>query len=163
MNSIFNSFSKQFRQLMMTLVALVATVTMMSIVTHAGQFNTSPISEVTSSGSGMTYVTDETGINQPTIPSVSVDQAADLVGTKMYDIISFLQVIAKPLCILVGVVCAMISLLGVFGDSGMLYKGITGMVLAALCYFGIMYAPQIIAFINGWMSEGTDTILSQTL
>lgn len=137
-----------------------------SIRAEAQTLDTKPISGVTQSSSNSFitgYVTDDVGINQPDLPSVSIDQAADLVGTKIYDIILFFQVIAKPLCILVGVASAMMSLLGIFGDSGLLYKGITGMVLAALCYFGIMYAPELIAFINGWMSEGTETVLNQSL
>lgn len=134
-----------------------------SATTYAQTLATQPISGVATNSFVPGYTTDDTGINQPDLPSVSVDQAADLVGSKIYDIILFFQVIAKPLCILVGVASAMMSLLGIFGDSGLLYKGITGMVLAALCYFGIMYAPELIAFINGWMSEGTETVLNQTL
>lgn len=148
---------------MVTCFAILMTVMMVSTWTYAGELETKPISGVTSTQSSGGFLTDNTGINQPDIPSVSVDQAADFVSGKVYDIIMFFQVIAKPLCILVGVVSAVISLLGIFGDSGMLYKGITGLVLAAVCYFGIMYAPELIAFINGWMSEGTETVLNQTL
>lgn len=161
MKHLFSSVSH--RILIALSFVLFLTFSTYSTWTYAGTLETKPISGVTNTSSTNGFLTDDSGINQPNIPSVSVDQAADLVGSKIYDIILFFQVIAKPLCILVGVASAMMSLLGIFGDSGLLYKGITGMVLAALCYFGIMYAPELIAFINGWMSEGTETVLNQTL
>lgn len=163
MNLTLNSLVKPLRQILTVLLVVMTAMIMMSRLAYAGELETKPISGVTTTQFQSGYITDDSGINQPNIPSVSVDQAADFLSGKMYDIIMFFQVIAKPLCILVGVASAMISLLGIFGDSGMLYKGITGMVLAAICYFGIMYAPELIAFINGWMSEGTETLLNQTL
>lgn len=154
---------KHFLQVAIILMVSLMTLNLVSLNTYAGELNTNPISEVTTGKNSGGYLADDVGINHPNVPSVSVDKAADFVGGKMYDIIAFLQVIAKPLCIMVGAISVMLALLGVFGDSGMLYKGITGIIIAALCYFGIMYAPELIAFINGWMAEGSEAVLSQTL
>lgn len=92
------------------------------------------------------------------LPDVTVERASGFVQSKLYDIVEMLQIIVRPLAMIAVVVSLLTALFGAFGDSGLVYKGLIGVVIAGLCYFGVMFAPEILDFIFSWMSEGSDTL-----
>lgn len=93
------------------------------------------------------------------VPSVSIEQATELVEGKMNDVVYLLQSIGKPLAQIAVVVSMIIALFGVFGDSSLISRGLIGIVIAGLVLFLISYAPEILDFVSGWMAEGTEDII----
>lgn len=96
------------------------------------------------------------------LPSVSIEQASELVEGKMNDVVYLLQRIGKPLAQIAVVVSMLIALFGVFGDASLISKGLIGIVVAGLVLFLISYAPEILNFISGWMAEGSEEILNNS-
>lgn len=93
------------------------------------------------------------------VPSVSIEQATEVVESKMNDVVYLLQRIGKPLAQIAVIVSMIVALFGVFGDSSLLSRGLVGIVIAGLVLFLISYAPEILDFVSSWMAEGTEDII----
>ena len=117
--------------------------------------NLNPISTLSQSQSiGLT--SNSAGVYQADLPSVQIEEAANFLGGKMQDIVLGLQIIIKPLCVLVAGICIVMSVFGIIGDPRLLNRGLVGLFLTAICYFGVMHAPEIVDFIHSWFSSGTE-------
>lgn len=121
--------------------------------------NLSPVQPITGThSSNQTSYADanDTFYQTGELPSVQIEDAANFVSGKLGDLIIGLQIIIKPFCVLMAAVCIGMSVFGIFGDSGLLSRGLIGLFLTAICYFGVMHAPELVGFINNWMSQGTE-------
>ena len=96
------------------------------------------------------------------LPSVSIEEATNLVEGKMNDVVYLLQKVAKPLA-QIALVASMITMLfGVFGDSSLITRGLLAIVISGLVLFLVSFAPEILDFITGWMAEGTEQVLGNS-
>lgn len=96
------------------------------------------------------------------LPSVSIEQATEVVENKMNDVVYFMQKIGKPLAQIAVVASMLIALFGVFGDSSLMIRGLFGILIAGFVLFLISYAPEILNFVSSWMAEGTEGIVGNS-
>lgn len=83
------------------------------------------------------------------VPDVTLDEFEAKVEGKFYKVIKLMQTGAKPCCIIFFIVGALMAVIGMMGKGGA-WKGFLVMGLSALCYTAIMYAPEIVQFIQEW-------------
>lgn len=162
MNSFMLKLQANTKNLFKGFFALFMVFTLLGIsnvVFGNDSVNLSPVQPITNSSSNQSsnysnandkfYETGE-------LPSVPIEDAANFVGGKLGDLIIGLQLIVKPFCVLMAALCIGMSVFGIFGDSALLTRGLLGLFLTAICYFGVMHAPELVGFINNWMSQGTE-------
>lgn len=77
------------------------------------------------------------------IPEVDVDDVTEWADRKGHQIITMLQRFAQPLTIIIFIGCAIITLIGAFGDSRMISKGIYGMAISLIVYAVILNSQRI--------------------
>ena len=87
------------------------------------------------------------------LPSVTMDDAMNHLEEKVFDVVKLLQVIGKPFCIVAFIICAILTLLGTFGKSGYVMKGLVGMLICAIAYTCILFSPQIVNFLSTWLAS----------
>lgn len=142
-------------QLLSLLILVFFLVFVPTIAFSNESIDLNPISTLNQSSSvGLT--SNSAGVYQADLPSVEIEEAANFLGGKMQDLVLGLQIIIKPLCVLIAGICIVMSVFGIIGDSRLLSRGLMGLFLTAICYFGVMYAPEIVDFINSWFSSGTE-------
>ena len=83
------------------------------------------------------------------VPDVSLDEFEAKVEGKFYKVIKLMQTGAKPVCIIFFIIGALMAVVGLMGKGGA-WKGLLVMGLSALAYTAIMYAPEIVQFIQEW-------------
>ena len=88
-----------------------------------------------------------------TIPNVSIDDGINWVNRKGFEIIRFFQVIVQPLAIIVFIISALFTLFGSIGRGDLAGRGMWGMVISAIVYAVVLYAPVILQSFVGWMSS----------
>lgn len=162
MKTLTLKLQPHLQQKMKGILAFMTFVMMLTIPTIAfgnDSVSLSPVQPITNTETkptvGITNPNDkfyETG----ELPSVQVEEAANFISGKLGDLIQGLQLIIKPFCVLMAALCIGMSVFGIFGDSALLSRGLFGLFLTAICYFGVMYAPEIVEFIHSWMAEGTE-------
>ena len=87
------------------------------------------------------------------LPKVSMDDAKDFINRKGADIIDLMQTFAGPFVIVIFIACAILTIVGSFGHSGFVGKGIVGMLICGVCYVCINFAPELIQFFSTWLSS----------
>lgn len=82
----------------------------------------------------------------PVAPQVTIDKATDYVKERGSMIIVFLQNIAKPVTLVVMVICGLMAIFSGLtgGRDGGSSKWIISALVAGLCYVGVMGAPMIL-------------------
>lgn len=83
------------------------------------------------------------------LPSVTTEEISSKLEGKVYEIVYLLQKIGEPICVVIFIVCALVTLFGIFSRGGIL-KGVIGMVISGFVYFAIRYAPEIVIYIQNW-------------
>lgn len=87
------------------------------------------------------------------LPTVTIDDAKDLVERKTFDVVELLQVFGKPFSAIMFILCAIVTLFGTITKSSAVGKGILGMFITGIAYTGIMYAPEIMNFFSSWLAS----------
>ncbi|AMN30969.1 hypothetical protein BFS06_12215 [Clostridium perfringens] len=87
------------------------------------------------------------------LPNVGLEKASGWASKKGNDIVSFLQTAVRPLAIAIFIGCAILSLFGAFGGSGVLSKGLWGMGIAVFMYTAVTFAPNLLDFFSTWLSS----------
>lgn len=85
------------------------------------------------------------------IPNVQIEQAKKWVEKKGYQIVDLLQTFVQPFAIVIFILCALLSLLGAFGSSSMVFKGIVGMMIAVIMYAVVLAAPELLDLAIAWL------------
>lgn len=86
------------------------------------------------------------------IPSVHVDDAERWIESKGGDFIRVLQKFGQPLSLGAFIISGFFAILGAIGNSKLLGKAITGMVISIIAYAGITVAPELMAFFTEWLT-----------
>jgi hypothetical protein len=90
-----------------------------------------------------------TGPYDTGVPNVKLDEFEEKIESKFYKVIGLMQTGCKLLCIIFFIVGAVMTVIGLIGKGGA-WKGFLAMGLSALMYTCIMYAPEIVQFIQEW-------------
>lgn len=85
------------------------------------------------------------------VPSVSMDKAMIHLEGKVYDIVKLLQVVGKPICIVMFIASAIFTLFGALSKGGYIMKGLIGMAICGIAYTCILFSPQIVNFFSTWL------------
>lgn len=88
----------------------------------------------------------------PVGSNVTMDQATEYVEKKGYELINFLVKIAKPITLVVMVVCGLMAIMS--GLTGGQNSGswIWAGVIAAICYVGAIFSPVILSMIVNFVN-----------
>lgn len=92
-------------------------------------------------------------ISNAGIPSVTADQASSWFEKKGFDIVGLLQTIIQPFAVIVFIGSAFMALIGAFGNSQLVGRGLVGMMLACIMYAVVLYAPELLDFFMAWVRE----------
>ncbi|WPS85500.1 hypothetical protein SMD22_00120 (plasmid) [Brevibacillus halotolerans] len=93
------------------------------------------------------------GVPNVQLPNVKIQQAEKWVERKGFDVVGLLQKFVQPFAIAVFIICAMLSLVGSFGNSSLVGKGIVGMIIAVIMYAIVLSAPDLLDFMNAWIKS----------
>lgn len=126
-------------------------ITPLFTITSSATVGTSKVDPITGAITDTTNTTKSDIEDAVGIPNVTIDDAKDLVEKKTYDVVSLLQVFAKPFTIICFIISAIVTVMGAFGRGGYVSKGILGMFISGLVYTAVMYAPQIVQFFSTWL------------
>lgn len=85
------------------------------------------------------------------IPDVSVDEASSWVERKGFEVVGFLQKFIQPFAIIIFIGCAILTLLGAFGNGRLVSRGLLGMLIALVMYVVVLYSPEIMDIFLGWV------------
>jgi hypothetical protein len=138
-------------------IALIMVVmTMMGTLTaFATEVDTTVVSPVVNPNEDENGQTENNTGNQGSgeydtgVPDVTLDEFEAKVEGKFYKVIKLMQTGAKPVCVIFFIIGALMSVVGLMGKGGA-WKGMLVMGLSALAYTAIMYAPEIVQFIQEW-------------
>lgn len=87
------------------------------------------------------------------MPKVSTNDMINWVMTKGNEIIYFLQIIIQPITTIFFIINALLCLVGSIGRGDMVGKGVWGMIICAIVYAAVLYAPVILQTFVGWASS----------
>lgn len=90
-------------------------------------------------------------ISNPGIPSVSSEQASSWIERKGFEIVGVLQTLVQPFAVIIFIGCALMALVGAFGNGSLVGKGLMGMMIACIMYAVALYAPEILDFFMEWV------------
>lgn len=110
-------------------------------------------SGITSNSSSTADRTDSSGIIiDGQVEKVTIEEAEKWAERKGFEVVHLLQKVVQPFAIIIFILSAFVSLAGAFGNSQLVGRGIFGMFIAVLMYAVVLYAPEILDSILGWLS-----------
>lgn len=138
------------RKIAMVLIAMFAVLYIAMIPVSAASVDTSVV-DTTKAGStlGDTNLSDSS--NPAGIPNASIDELTDRAERKMFSVVTLLQKIGKPFFIVCFLISTVFLIVGLLGRAGA-WKGLLGMLASGLLYACVMYAPEIVEWIQLWAS-----------
>lgn len=86
---------------------------------------------------------EDGGEMDPGLPNVGISDVNEWTDRKGSEIITAIQRFAQPFTIIIFIGCAILTLIGAFGDSRMISKGIYGMFISVIVYAVIINANTI--------------------
>lgn len=87
------------------------------------------------------------------IPETESSEVASFIERKGFEVVELLQVFVQPFAIIVFIACAIMSLIGAFGNGHLISRGIIGMLIAATLYVVALYAPEILDSFLSWTTS----------
>ncbi|PLS19669.1 hypothetical protein CVD28_04435 [Bacillus sp. M6-12] len=122
-----------------------------SFATSADTFSTKTITEPT------TPEQDKTKAIQASIEGqterVTIGEAEKWAERKGFEVVHLLQKVVQPFAIIIFILSAFMSLAGSFGNSQLVGRGIFGMFIAVIMYAVVLYAPEIMDSVLGWLTS----------
>ena len=135
---------------------ILALILIFSVFTPVFATDTSLVLDVENEGNEVikknSMFEDSKGLD-PGLPEVTVDDAANWIERKGFEIIHLMQKFMQPFAIAVFIASAIMALAGVFGRGQMTSKGLVGMFLALVIYAVGLYAPEIVDVFLSWVSS----------
>lgn len=87
------------------------------------------------------------------IPEVSTDEIAEWADRKGFEIVGLLQRFVQPFSIVIFIGCAILALMGAFGNGRLVSTGLLGMVISLVIYAVVLYAPEIMDGFLSWVKS----------
>lgn len=100
---------------------------------------------------GFEYVEID-GQQIPVSGTVTVDDATEYVKEKGYKIVSFMINIAKPITLVVMVVCGLMAIISGLGGSKGSGSWIWAAVVSSICYVAVTFSPIILNSIQAFFA-----------
>lgn len=85
------------------------------------------------------------------LPDASIDDINDWIDRKGFEIIGILQKFVQPFSVIVFIGCAILTLIGAFGNGRLVSAGLLGMVIALIMYAIVIFAPEIMDVFLNWV------------
>lgn len=124
----------------------------LSTIPVAATSVTTSVVETTKQGAS-TGETDLTNSDNPAgIPSASLEDLEAKTEAKMFSLVALLQTIGKPFFIICFIISTVFTIIGLFGKAGV-WKGVLGMFISGILYACVMYAPEIVQWIQIWAAS----------
>ena len=86
------------------------------------------------------------------LPQASIEEVETKIESKMFSIVGLLQKIGKPFFIICFIISTIVMFIGLFARTGV-WKGFIGMILSGILYACVMYAPEIVEWIQVWFAS----------
>lgn len=87
------------------------------------------------------------------IPETESSKIASFIERKGFEVVELMQGFVQPFAIIVFIACAIMSLIGAFGNGHLISRGIIGMLIAATLYVVALYAPEILDSFLSWTTS----------
>lgn len=82
---------------------------------------------------------------------VTTEEVNSKLVTKTNEVIQIVQNVGMPLTVLAFVFSFLFTVFGAFSKRGAVRTGIIAMVICVLCFTGIQYAREIVAYASQWL------------
>lgn len=139
------------RKFAIILLAMFAVMYLSMFAVSAASVDTSVV-DTTKAGAALGQ-TDLTNTSNPAgIPTASIDDLTEKAERKMFSIVTLLQTIGKPFFIVCFIISTVFTIVGLFGRAGA-WKGVIGMFVSGILYACVMYAPEIVQWIQLWAAS----------
>ena len=138
------------RKVSMLLLAMITIMFLSLIPVSATSVNTNVV-DTTKSGSTLGKTNLNSG-NPAGLPNASIDDLQSKAESKMFSVVTLLQTIGKPFFIVCFIIATVITIVGLFGRAGV-WKGVIGMFVSGILYACVMYAPEIVQWIQIWAAS----------
>jgi len=80
----------------------------------------------------------------------SVDHIGDKLKNKGMDIVYLLKVVGRYVCLAAFVICCILLVLGIVGNTRMLLRSSIGAIISGVMYAAITCGEEIVQLIAGW-------------
>ena len=125
-------------------------------VEKIGNENSSTATNDTSDKGGTLLAVDEDGnvVSDPStemMGNVTVEEVNEKLTTKIKEVISVVQNIGIPLCVLMFILSLIVTVIGAITKRGAIMQGCIAMAVCVVCYTAIVYAYDIVAFASNWL------------
>lgn len=87
------------------------------------------------------------------LPNATIDDASNWAERKGFELVGLLQKFVQPFAIIIFIGCAILTLVGAFGNGHLVSRGILGMVISLVMYAVVIYAPEIMDVFLGWINS----------
>lgn len=87
------------------------------------------------------------------VEKVSTEEVADKLNEKGNDIINLMQVVGRYVCYGAFIVGLVMMLAGCVGNKKMIVQGLIAVIIAGVCYAGIVCGRDIVTFIASWAAS----------
>lgn len=139
------------RKCAMIILTMIAIILLSFIPVSATSVNTSVV-DTTKAGATLGQTDLNNSDNPAGIPNASIDDLQSKAETKMFSIVTLLQTIGKPFFIICFIISTVFTIVGLFGRAGV-WKGVIGMFISGILYACVMYAPEIVQWIQIWAAS----------
>ena len=139
------------KKISILLLAIFSFMFLSTIPVSATSVTTSVV-ETTKQGAS-TGETDLSNADNPAgLPTASIEDLEAKTEAKMFSLVSLLQTIGKPFFIICFIISTVFTIIGLFGKAGV-WKGVLGMFISGILYACVMYAPEIVQWIQIWAAS----------
>lgn len=139
------------RKMAIVMLTMIAVMFLSLIPASATSVDTTVV-DTTTAGAQLGD-TDLNNSNNPAgIPSASIEDLQDRTEAKMFSLVTLLQTIGKPFFIICFIISTVFTIVGLFGRAGV-WKGVIGMFISGILYACVMYAPEIVQWIQIWAAS----------
>ena len=139
------------RKCAMIILTMIAIMLLSFIPVSATSVNTSVV-DTTKAGATLGKTDLNSSDNPAGIPNASIDDLQSKAETKMFSIVTLLQTVGKPFFIICFIISTIFTIVGLFGRAGV-WKGVIGMFISGILYACVMYAPEIVQWIQIWAAS----------
>jgi lipopolysaccharide export LptBFGC system permease protein LptF len=83
---------------------------------------------------------------------VTIQEAEKWAERKGFELVHLLQKVVQPFAIIIFIISAFMAMAGGFGNSQLVGRGLWGMTIAVIMYAVVLYAPEIMDSVLGWLT-----------
>lgn len=139
------------RKIAIVMLTMIAIMFLSLIPVSATSVDTTVI-DTTKAGSQLNETNLNDTSNPAGIPNASIEELQSRTEAKMFSLVTLLQTIGKPFFIICFIISTVFTIIGLFGKAGV-WKGVIGMFISGILYACVMYAPEIVQWIQIWAAS----------